>query len=323
MNKLPPGISVVVPVFNSEESVPELVRRLRAVLDGSGCAWEVVMVDDSSTDRSWDALSAASEDPRIRAFRLARNSGQHNALLCGIRAARFDTCVTLDDDLQNPPEEIPRLLERLSTSLDVVYGYPAHETHGLLRNVASRLTKLALQKSLGVATARRVSAFRAFRTAVRDAFASYSGPFASVDVLLTWGTRRFGALEVRHDPRTRGRSNYTVGRLVTHAFNMVTGFSTLPLEAASLLGFVFMFFGICVLAYVLAVFFTRGGSVPGFPFLASIISIFSGVQLFSLGVIGEYLARMHFRLMGIPGYTVAETREHEPPAAGAKGPGGE
>lgn len=318
MTCLPPGISVVVPVYNSEGSIPELVRRLKAVLDGTGLPWEAVLVNDSSGDRSWEAVCEASADPRIRAFRLARNSGQHNALLCGIRAARFDTCVTMDDDLQNPPEEIPRLLEHLTTSLDVVYGYPEAERHSFLRNLASRLTKLALRKSLGVQTAGRVSAFRAFRTGVREAFATYNGPFVSIDVLLTWGTRRFGAVQVRHDSRAIGRSNYTVGRLVTHAFNMVTGFSTLPLEAASLLGFVFMFFGICVLAFVLVRFFASGGSVPGFPFLASIISIFSGVQLFSLGVIGEYLARMHFRLMGIPGYTVAEVREHESGSADPK-----
>jgi undecaprenyl-phosphate 4-deoxy-4-formamido-L-arabinose transferase len=307
MKRLPPGISVVVPVYESEESLEALVDRTSAVLDSIGLPWEMILVDDRSTDRSWAiVLELAAADGRIRGYRLARNSGQHNALLCGIRASSYDTTVTLDDDLQNPPEEIPRLLEKLGTGLDVVYGSPAVERHGFLRDLASRLTKMTLQQSLGVKTARNVSAFRVFRTGLREAFTSHSGPYVSIDVLLTWGTRSFGSVEVRHEPRALGRSHYTVGKLVTHAFNMITGFSTIPLEVASLMGFLFMFFGICVLAFVIGRYLIEGGSVPGFPFLASIISIFSGVQLFSLGVIGEYIARMHFRLMGIPGYTVAE-----------------
>jgi undecaprenyl-phosphate 4-deoxy-4-formamido-L-arabinose transferase len=159
---------------------------------------------------------------------------------------------------------------------------------------------------MGAETARNVSAFRVFRTQVRDAFANYQGPFVSVDVLLTWGTTRFAAIPVRHNPRRIGVSNYTFRKLVLHALNMMTGFSVLPLQMASLIGFAFTLFGLGVLAYVLGRYLIQGGSVPGFPFLASIIAIFSGAQLFSLGIIGEYLARMHFRMMEKPAYTVRE-----------------
>src|SRR5205807_2034684 len=147
--------------------------------------------------------------------------------------------VTIDDDLQNPPEEIPKLLALLSEGYDVVYGTPQNQQHGLLRDLASLITKMILQGAMGAATARKVSAFRAFRTRLRQAFADYRSPYVSIDVLLTWGTTRFGAVTVRHDAREIGRSNYTVGKLIIHALNMVTGFSVLPLQLAGLLGFFF------------------------------------------------------------------------------------
>jgi undecaprenyl-phosphate 4-deoxy-4-formamido-L-arabinose transferase len=214
----------------------------------------------------------------------------------------------MDDDLQHPPEEIPKLLAVLAEGYDVAYGTPGHEQHGLWRDLASQVTKLALQSTMGSATARHVSAYRAFRTELRDAFAQYPGPFVSIDVLLTWGTIRFGATTVRHDPRTSGASNYTFRQLVRHALNMMTGFSTLPLQLASLIGFALTLFGAVILIFVLGRYFGEGASVPGFPFLASIIAIFSGAQLFALGLIGEYLARMHFRLMDKPTYAVRGPR---------------
>src|SRR5215510_15440035 len=130
-----------------------------------------------------------------------RNFGQHNALLCGIRAAKYEITATLDDDLQNPPEEIPKLLMQLSEGFDVVYGRPEHEQHGILRDAASALTKIALQSAMGAQTARGVSAYRVFRTRLREAFVNYRGPYVSIDVLLTWGTTRFSAIKVRHDSR--------------------------------------------------------------------------------------------------------------------------
>jgi glycosyltransferase involved in cell wall biosynthesis len=307
-----PAISVVVPVFNSAENLPALLDRLEAVFRREGHAAEVILVDDGSRDGSWaviEELAAGREE--VTGIALLRNYGQHNALLCGIRAARGEVVVTLDDDLQNPPEEIPKLLAELARGHDVVYGTPVAERHGLWRNLASRVTKLALSSAMGAATARKVSAFRAFRTQLRDAFARYESPFVSIDVLLTWGTTRFAAVPVAHDPRRSGASNYTFGRLLTHALNMMTGFSTLPLQLASWIGFAFTLFGMAVLVYVIGRYLIAGSTVAGFPFLASVIAIFSGAQLFALGIIGEYLARMHFRLMERPPYAVRATRSRE------------
>jgi len=309
--ELPAGISVVVPVYNSEGTLRNLVSRLRPVLESISEEFEVILVNDGSRDNSWEVISQlAGESKRLVGLDLMRNYGQHNALLCGIRAARFDKTVTLDDDLQNPPEEIPRLLEQIKKGTDVVYGTPREEQHGLWRDLASLVTKLALQTTMGVQSARSVSAFRAFRTDLRAAFDSFQGPFVSIDVLLTWATARFGAVAVRHEARTIGVSNYTFRKLVTHAFNMMTGFSTFPLRFGSLVGFSFTLFGFGILAYVLIRYLIEGSSVAGFPFLASIIAIFSGVQLFALGMIGEYLARMHLRLMERPVYTIRRQLGH-------------
>jgi glycosyltransferase involved in cell wall biosynthesis len=299
------SISVVVPVYNSEKSLLELCVRLEPILSTIASKSEIILVNDGSLDRSWEVIcQLASQYPHVRGFSLMRNYGQHNALLCGIRAARHEIIVTMDDDLQHPPEEIGKLLDKFAEGYDVVYGTPLHEQHGLWRDFASQTTKLALQASMGIEAARHVSAFRIFRTQLREAFAGYRSPYVSIDVLLTWATRRFAAVQVRHDPRIIGQSNYTFRKLVTHAFNMITGFSTWPLQIASFVGVSFALFGMAVLVYVIGRYLIEGDSVAGFPFLASIIAIFSGAQLFAIGIIGEYLSRMHLRTMDRPPYVV-------------------
>ncbi len=298
------SISVVTPVYNGEASVGELCRRLAEVLPSISAQHEVILVNDGSRDRSWETISElCSRSPVVRGLNLMRNYGQHNALLCGIRAAKYDLVVTMDDDLQHPPEEIPRLLARLEEGFDVVYGAPKAEQNGLVRALASRITRLALSAAVGSDVAKNVSAFRVFPTQLREAFAAYQSPFVSIDVLLTWATTRFGATTVAFQPRHSGSSNYSFTKLVRHALDMMTGFSSAPLQLASLIGFTCTLFGLAVFIYVF-IRYCLEGSVPGFPFLASIIAIFSGAQLFALGVIGEYLARMHFRSMKRPAYAV-------------------
>jgi glycosyltransferase involved in cell wall biosynthesis len=305
---LPSGLSVIIPVYNSAQSLAELIKRLEAVLATIPLPSEIILVNDGSADESWVVIrELASQHKAVRGLCLMRNYGQHNALLAGLRAARYQLSATLDDDLQHPPEEMPKLLAALETGYDVVYGVPQKEKHAFWRALASQLTKLALQRVMGAETARKVSAFRVFRTSLRDAFAHYTSPFILLDAVLSWGTSKFGAVPVTHEPRRRGQSNYTIAMLLNHAGNMMTAFSAVPLRLASLTGFAFAAFGLCVLIYVVARFVVEGGSVPGFPFLASIISIFSGAQLFAIGILGEYLARMHFRLMDKPLYVTSDS----------------
>lgn len=301
------GVSVVIPAYNSARSLPELIERLAVVLPTLADRYEVILVNDGSRDQTWTVIrQLAQRQGFVRGINLMRNYGQHNAVLCGVRTARYDTAVTMDDDLQHPPEEIPRLVGKLREGYAVVYGAPEHEQHGMVRDLASQITKLVLQSAMGAQTARRISAFRCFRTHLREGFKGAAGPFIALDVLLTWSTNQFTWIRVRHEPRRSGASNYTMRRLLVHTANMMTGFSTLPLQLASLVGFTFTLFGVVILAYVLGRYLIHGGQVPGFSFLASAIAIFSGAQLFALGIFGEYLARVHARTMDRPAYAIQE-----------------
>lgn len=307
---MPKTISVIIPVYNSGKNLSILVHRINTVLNDNYNEYEIILVNDGSSDNSWQDISHLIERyPWIRGIDLMRNYGQHNALLCGIRQANNEYVVTMDDDLQNPPEEIPRLINRLEEGFDVVYGAPLKQRHGLWRNASSLIVKLALYGFMGVKIVRHVSAFRAFRLNIREAFRNYEGTFVSIDVLLTWGTKNFSYVLVKQDRRLFGDSNYNIVKLISHAINMMTGFSTLPLQVASFLGFLCTIFGLIVLTYVLFIYFVYGSPVQGFTFISSIIAIFSGAQLLSLGIIGEYLARMYFRTLGRPTYTIREVKE--------------
>ncbi|PKK89437.1 MAG: glycosyltransferase [Candidatus Wallbacteria bacterium HGW-Wallbacteria-1] len=297
------GCSVIVPVYNSANSIEELCHRIRQTFKLTETEYEIILIDDRSHDNSWTILQNLSEKfPEVKPVRLMRNYGQHNALLCGIRKAAFNLICTIDDDLQNPPEEIPAMIKKLAEGYDVVYGHPENLQHGFLRNMASWMTKFALRGSMGINSASHCSAFRVFRTEIRNAFSDFSCPYPSIDVLLTWGTTDFTWISVKHNPRQCGQSNYTLSSLFRHALNMMTGFSIVPLQMATYLGLSLSLFGLFILAYVLTNFILYGNPVQGFPFLASTISIFSGAQLLVLGIMGEYLARIHFRTMKKPSY---------------------
>jgi len=310
INKKMPCISAVVPVFNSEKTLQEFYSRLTKSLYTNSSDFEIIFINDASVDNSSKVMhSIAKNDSNVNCIDLNKNYGQHNALLCGIRQAKYEVIVTLDDDLQNPPEEIPSLLEKLDQGFDIVYGYPTIERHGILRNWASVITKMALKTTMGVENARNVSAFRVFRTELRDSFTDYKASFISIDVLLSWGTNSFSAIPVNHEERTEGKSNYNFRKLIKHALNMVTGFSVLPLQVASIIGFALSIFGVFILIYVLGRYLLQGSPVRGFPFIASIIAIFSGAQLLAIGIIGEYLARIHFRTMNKPQYVIKYQKE--------------
>jgi undecaprenyl-phosphate 4-deoxy-4-formamido-L-arabinose transferase len=292
-------------VYNSRNSLPELCRRLTDVLPSLARTSEVLLVNDGSRDGSWEVVQdLCAQYPNVFGMDLMRNYGQHNALLCGLQASRGDVVVTMDDDLQHPPESIHLVLDRLAEGYDVVYATPSRQQHGLLRSLASRITKRVLEGAMGAEVATRISAWRAIRREAISSFSGYRDAFVSIDVLLSWGTSRFAWVAVEHEPRRIGESNYTVRKLVRHALNMLTGYSTLPLRLASVIGFLFTLFGVGVLVYVVGRYLISGGGVPGFPFLASVIAIFSGAQLFALGIIGEYLARMHARSMDRPVFVV-------------------
>jgi len=301
--------SIVVPVYNSELTLRELTHRLGQVLPTLCNQYELILVNDGSRDSSWQVIcELAQQYPWVRGLNMMRNYGQHNAVLCGVRSARYTITVTMDDDLQHPPEEIGKLLARLEEGFDVVYGSPARLPHSFIRNLFSRFTKRTLARVMGIPTIRDIGAFRAFRTHLRRAFESYQSPSVLLDVLLSWGTTRFGVVQVEEAPRQIGHSNYNFFKLATQAMLVLTGFSTLPLRFASWVGFSFTIFGFVLFFVVLFQYFSAG-SIPGFPFLASVITVFSGTQLFALGIFGEYLARIFDKSMDHPPYVVNETTD--------------
>lgn len=305
MTRLLSGISVVIPVYNSSIILPKLISRLSSVMPSLCATFEVILVNDGSNDDSWRVIKQfATKFTWVKGVCLMCNYGQHNAVLAGIRNAIYSITITMDDDLQHPPEELPKLLSAMTDEIDVIYGIPEKETQDTMRNLCSIITKLALQSATNATNARIVSSWRVFRTDIRRSFANYSSPFVSIDVLLTWGSTSFSARKLNYMPRAYGESNYNYKKLIKHAVNMMTGFSTFPLQVASLLGFTLTLFGIGILVYVVSLYLILGGSVPGFPFLASTIVIFSGAQLFALGIIGEYIARIHFRVMDKQSYTI-------------------
>jgi glycosyltransferase involved in cell wall biosynthesis len=299
------SISIVIPVYRGERTITALVERLGNVLPALAQSFEVILVNDDSPDRSWGVIeSLADRFPWVVGIKLMRNYGQHNATLCGLRLARYEITVTMDDDLQHLPEELPALLAKLHEGFDVVYGAPRRLPQGMFRNTLTQAVKIVLARVMGVPSVRNISAFRVFRTHLRDAFASFRSPAVTLDVLLSWGTTRFTSVLVDIAPPENG-SSYRFVTLVKAAILILTGYSTAPLRLASWIGFVTTLLGLVVLGYVLLVYFTEG-SIPGFPFLASIIALFSGAQLFMLGIFGEYLARIFDRSMDRPTYIVAE-----------------
>jgi glycosyltransferase involved in cell wall biosynthesis len=315
------SISIVIPCYRSARTIPTLVERLNDVMPNVTPEHEVILVVDSSDD-TWDvASSLALKYEQVQAIRMARNYGQHNALIAGVRAARHDVVITMDDDLQHPPEEIPKLVAALTDDLDLVYALFEAEEHGAVRNFLSRAAKAGVFRALGIQDASMLSAFRIFRTFLRGGFDQVHGPDVSVDVALSWATTRVGAVTVRMDDRAEGDSGYTFKSLVKHALNMMMGYTTKPLRMVTYLGFLVGVCGVLLAVRLLWLYFHGDTKVAGFTTIASMIAIFSSAQMIGIGVLGEYLGRVHSHGMGRPTYVIRE-RVGAPARDGIAGPAG-
>lgn len=303
-------VSIVVPVYNGEKTLAELADRVDRTMRPLIKAFEIIYVNDGSRDNSWNVIQELAEQRTfVRGFNLMTNYGQHNALFAGIQEARFEIIVTMDDDLQHPPEEIPKLLNMLCSGYDVVYGRPAERSHSAWRNISSKLLKTTLKVVLGAEMGGHSSAFRAFRADMRRGFQNFRDAQLSIDVLLSWSAARVTHVLVNHQPRKTGKSGYTLRKLFLLAFNMLTGYSTLPLRIASGVGLFTALYGLGLFFYVVIRRLLQTNYVPGFAFIAAEIALFAGLQLFAIGVIGEYVARLHFRTMGKPPYVVRDSVE--------------
>lgn len=301
---------MVIPCYNSASTIENLVLRIEEATVDQRFDVEVILVNDGSKDETLEITKRiAKEKSSARLLDLTRNFGQHNATLAGILASKGDIIVTMDDDLQHRPDQILKIITPLfDSSVNLIYGVPVQEEHGFLRSASSRFTKKFLAL-VGIPHAESLSAFRAFRGTFREHFKHVQDPNVNIDVVLNWITQDILPVEVTMNKREIGKSNYSVFKLMRHAINMVTGYGVIPLKIATFLGFFFGTLGALILMFELISYVFGINKVEGFTTLSALIAIFSGAQLLSLGIIGEYLGRQYFRTMNKPVFLIESTIE--------------
>jgi undecaprenyl-phosphate 4-deoxy-4-formamido-L-arabinose transferase len=304
-------VSVVVPVYNEAQNLAGLWARLGPVLARLGRPWEAVFVDDGSADESLEILRgiASAEDGRVRVVELARNFGQHAAILAGFRECRGDIVVTLDADLQNPPEEIPRLIEAVDAGNDVVGGWRMRRQDGALRRAASQLHNRLTSLMVGVPMHDYGCMLRAYRRSIIERVNLCSERSTYVTALVCWVGGRFAEVEVTHAPRRNGKSKYSYFKLFELYFNLLTGFSILPLQLISFLGMACSVFGFGLGMKLVLARILFGNDPGGFRSVFAVIFFLFGLVIFSLGLIGEYIGRIYIEVQGRPGFLIRERVE--------------
>jgi undecaprenyl-phosphate 4-deoxy-4-formamido-L-arabinose transferase len=300
-------VSIVVPVFNESANLATLWARLKPVLDGLDRRWELVFIDDGSRDDSLGILReiAAGEEGRVRVVELARNFGQHSAILAGFRQSRGDIVVTLDADLQNPPEEIPRLIAAIDEGNDVVGGWREERHDQAYRKFASQLHNRLTSMIVGVPMHDYGCMLRAYRRHIVDTVVDCDEKAAFVPALANTFAKRVAEIPVGHDDRASGQSKYSVFGLVKLSLNLITGFSLLPLQMLSVAGI-----GISVLSVTMAVVLLAhrliyGPQEEGALWTVSAMSFFlDGVIFLGIGLLGEYVGRIYLEVRRRPTYIV-------------------
>ena len=312
-NPQPPSLSLVIPVYGSEPVLPELVRRLQAMFDQQGRPsgdYELILVCDCSPDRSWAVIrSLAQQYPWVRGILLRMNAGQHNALMAGFSKARGRVIVTMDDDLQHAPEDIPLLLAELAQGRDMVYARFKSRKHAGWKVAGSRLNDLVAGYLMNKPKGLYLSPFRAMTADIRDDILRYQGPYVYVDGLILSVTRNIGTVDVDHHERYAGDSGYSLRKSISLWLKMATNFSIVPLRITSFVGLCFAGVGF-VLALVLIIQKLTLDRMPiGWSSLIVTVLIVGGVQLLALGMLGEYLGRVLLILNSRPQYVVGETTD--------------
>jgi undecaprenyl-phosphate 4-deoxy-4-formamido-L-arabinose transferase len=301
-----PKISVIVPVYNASHILDQFYHRLKAVLEIFSSRFEIIFVEDCGKDNSWQLIeSLAAIDPHVRGIRLTRNFGQHAATLCGFAYASGSWVVTIDDDLEQKPEDLPALYAKAQEGYDLVYGVFPERTHMGWRNLTSKAARWMFSKSIPCLN-HEYTSYRLIRGDIARALTHFDSPYPFVDGYLSWVTSRYATVQVAHNKRAHGESNYTFRRLMTHAINIFVTFSDAPLRIASWTGMLFFFVGMGWLSVILIGSLFDWITVSGFASIMAAIVIFGGIQLLILGVFGEYLRRINFTSSRKPLYLVGE-----------------
>ena len=312
------ALSIVIPVYNGAGSIGELVAALEALEIAGG--HEIVLVNDGSPDNSLAVCRALVDEARVPVtlVDLSRNYGEHNAVMAGLRHASGAHVITMDDDLQNPPEEVERLLAFAQQSgREVVYTYYDEKQHAFWRNLGSRFTNWVAGFVLDKPKGFYLSSFRCMSAFVVREITRYEGPFPYVDGLILQVTQDIDRMLVRHVPRAVGRSNYTLRRLMRLWLSMFVNFSVMPLRLSTMAGLVVSLIGTAgaILSIVEALFYE---TPTGWASLMAAVLLLSGVQLLILGIVGEYLGRLYLTANGKPQAVVKEVRHSEVGAARAQ-----
>jgi undecaprenyl-phosphate 4-deoxy-4-formamido-L-arabinose transferase len=302
-----PQVSVVIPVYNEVKSLPQLLARCLATMRATGRPFEIVLVDDGSSDGSSELLAeSAAREPELAAVLLIRNFGQHAAIIAGFAQSRGEIVVTLDADLQNPPEEIPKLLAAIDAGNDVVGSVRVPREDGALRRLASNIVNRVVRQATRVMMHDYGCMLRAYRRPVVDAMLHCPERSTFIPVLANSFARRTTEVEVSHSRRAEGSSKYSLWRLITLQFDMLTSMTTFPIRLLTVLGAAIsalgMAFGVFLL--VARLMFGSGWAAQGVFTLFAVLFFFVGAQFVALGLLGEYIGRIYVDVRGRPRYVV-------------------
>jgi glycosyltransferase involved in cell wall biosynthesis len=299
-------VSVVIPVFRSEESLEPLVARLLVTLTGLGQDYEIILVDDASPDNSWSVLKDIKDrNPEgVKIVRLMSNSGQHNAILCGFSLVTGDVVVTMDDDLQNPPEEVPKLLEAIDSGFDLAIGAYEREKQGGFRGWGGRMVDWVQRRIFGLPPRFQLTSFRALRRSLVDSVRDMGGAYPYVTSMLLSNTSRCTNVAVDHLPREFGTSNYSLKKSFRLTLNLIFSFSSYPIYFIAGLCAFAVLFSLGYGSFVVYNTLVHGTAVPGWASTIIFVSLFNGLILSGLFVFGFYLSRMYQQI------TRSRTRYH-------------
>ncbi len=303
---VPRKVSVVVPVYNEEANLPDLLPRLLAVVRGLGRPAEVVFVDDGSRDRSLDILkeAAAANPGVVKVVELVRNAGQHMAIMAAFTATDGEYVITIDADLQNPPEEIPRIVAEMDTGHDVVGTVRQKRHDALFRRVASRLVNRTTALMTGMRLNDYGCMLRGYHRDVVDVMLATGEISTFIPALAQQYARRPVEIPVQHAERTAGESKYSLYRLLRLNFDLMTGFSLVPLQIFGLFGFATAFFGVAFGVFLLIRRFLVGAEVGGVFTLFALAFVVMGVLMAGIGIVGEYVGRIYYQVRGRPRFLI-------------------
>ena len=299
-------ISIVIPVYNSSEIIDELHQRVFQSLE-SICTYEIIFVNDGSKDNSWQKIIAlARNNHSVVGINLRKNSGQDNALLAGLRLAKGNYCVIMDDDLQHDPSDILRLHEECKKGYDVCFANFNDKKQNVVKNIGSslngKIAELLVSKPKGI----YLSPFKIINRLTVEEIAKFAGPYPYIDGIILTITQNLTQINVEHRERHSGKSNYTFSRSVSVFMKLFTGFSVIPLRLSTITGFTATIVGFIISLKYLYDYFVTKNYIPGWTTVVVLIIFFGGLILTTLGIIGEYIGRMYLTLNNKPQYTISE-----------------